>query len=148
MPIDVSPASYSPGVSLARGSLASDPVIPAGSDGAVSGANGFSFSSLGACAGGGVAGFCSCACTQLVPKHKISAAPATPRATRWTGFIVSPLTFFLQHGLHDPYLGALRIIRVGREIEQLGILSRACGIEQILHHGQRAMVMLNHPGQK
>ena len=30
MPIDISPASYIPGVSLARGSLASEPVIPAG----------------------------------------------------------------------------------------------------------------------
>ena len=42
MPFDTSPASYIPGVSLARGSLASEPVIPAGSGGAGSGANGFS----------------------------------------------------------------------------------------------------------
>src|SRR5439155_25641257 len=41
MPIDVSPASYIPGVSLARGSVASEPVIPAGRGGAGSGANGF-----------------------------------------------------------------------------------------------------------
>src|SRR6266550_792099 len=40
MPIDVSPASYIPGVKLARGSVASEPVIPAGSGGAGSGANG------------------------------------------------------------------------------------------------------------
>ncbi len=42
MPIAASPASYSPGVSLARGSFASDPVIPGGSAGAGCGANGFS----------------------------------------------------------------------------------------------------------
>jgi hypothetical protein len=41
-PIEVSPASYTPGVSFARGSFASDPVMPAGSGGAGCGANGFS----------------------------------------------------------------------------------------------------------
>ena len=41
MPIDVSPASYIPGVKLARGSVASEPVIPAGSGGAGSGVDGF-----------------------------------------------------------------------------------------------------------
>src|SRR6266576_7187530 len=41
MPIAVSAASYIPGASLARGSLASEPVIPAGSGAAGSGANGF-----------------------------------------------------------------------------------------------------------
>jgi hypothetical protein len=40
IPIDTSPASYIPGVSLVRGSLASEPVIPAGSGDAGSGANG------------------------------------------------------------------------------------------------------------
>src|SRR6266852_9719442 len=41
MPIAASPASYIPGVSLARGSAESEPVIPAGRGGAGSGANGF-----------------------------------------------------------------------------------------------------------
>src|ERR1041384_848197 len=41
-PIDVSPASYTPGVNFARGSFASEPVMPAGSGGAGCGANGFS----------------------------------------------------------------------------------------------------------
>src|SRR2546425_13360164 len=41
MPIAASPASYIPGVNLARGSLAFEPVIPAGSGGADAGANGF-----------------------------------------------------------------------------------------------------------
>ncbi len=40
MPIFTSPALYIPGASLARGSLASEPVIPAGSGGACSGAIG------------------------------------------------------------------------------------------------------------
>ena len=57
MPTDASPASYSPGCSLARGSFASDPVIPGGSDGAGSGANGFSSSSSGSFAAGAVADF-------------------------------------------------------------------------------------------
>ena len=41
MPFAVSPASYIPGDSLARGSLASEPVIPAGSGGADSGRTDF-----------------------------------------------------------------------------------------------------------
>ena len=44
MPIDVSAASYIPGVSLARGSDVSEPVIPAGSGAAGSGAKGFASS--------------------------------------------------------------------------------------------------------
>jgi len=36
--------------------------------------------------------------------------------------------FFLQHRLHNPDLGSLSIVRVRREVEQLGILPRACGV--------------------
>src|SRR6202008_172637 len=46
-PLAVSPASYMPGDNFARGSLASEPVIPAGSGAAGSGANGFTSPSGG-----------------------------------------------------------------------------------------------------
>ncbi len=150
MPIDASPASYSPGVSLARGSFASDPVIPAGSVGAGSGANGFlssSSSSLSACcAGGGVAGVC--ARTRLTPEHKRIAATAIRKAKLGTRFIASPLMFLLQHSLHNPDLGRLRILRIRREVEQLSILPSTRGVEQILYHRQRTIVVLNHPCQE
>src|SRR6266853_188289 len=132
MPIDASPASYSPGVSLARGSFASDPVIPGGSVGAGSGANGFlsSSSPSACCAGGGVGGVC--ARSRLTPEHKRIAATATRKAKLGTRFIASPLTFLLQHSLHNPDLGPLRVVRISREIEHIGILSRSRGVEQIL----------------
>jgi hypothetical protein len=50
--------------------------------------------------------------------------------------------------LHNPDLGSLSIVRIRREVEQLGILPRACGVEQILHHGQSAVVVLNHSCQE
>src|SRR5207244_11486837 len=52
-PIDVSPASYMPGLSFARGSLASEPVMPAGSGGAGRGANGFAGGAAGVAGGDG-----------------------------------------------------------------------------------------------
>src|ERR1700735_1362605 len=146
MPIDASPASYIPGVSLKRGSFTSDPVIPAGSAGAGCAANGFS-SASGAfavsCAGAGV-----CACIRLTPEHKIIAANATRKATLDTRFIVSPLRFFIQHSLHNLERVPLPGVHIRREVEQFGILPRARGVEQILHHYQRTIVVLNHPGQK
>src|ERR1041384_7417513 len=52
-PIDVSPASYIPGESFARGSFASEPVMPAGSGGAGWGANGLGGGGAGGGGGGG-----------------------------------------------------------------------------------------------
>src|SRR6266436_3637035 len=49
-PRAASPASYMPGDKFARGSLTSEPVMPAGSGGAGCGANGFAF-----CGAAGVA---------------------------------------------------------------------------------------------
>src|SRR5260370_38061038 len=110
MPIDASPASYSPGVSLARGSFASDPAIPGGSVGAGSGANGFlsslsSFSLSACCAGGGVAGVC--ARSRLTPEDKRIAATATRKAKLGTRFIASPLMILLQQRLHNFDLGEM-----------------------------------------
>src|SRR6266536_6567150 len=105
MPIDVSAASYIPGASLARGSLASEPVIPAGRGAAGSGANGFplpswlvGFVSAGFAASGdgdGVEdgdgdGVCAWI---LVAKHKQNKREAT-KAMVCTRFIVSPLEVF------------------------------------------------------
>src|SRR5580704_13189462 len=155
MPVDTSPASYNPAFSLARGSFASEPVIPGGSEGAGCGANGLSSSSSGSCAGGGVSGFWAwacggvagvCASIRLTPQQRIRAAPNTHRARLGTRFIVSPLRFFLQHRLHNHDLRPLPAVHIRREVEQLGILPRARGVEQVLHHGQRATVVLNHSG--
>src|SRR5437764_8471013 len=54
----------------------------------------------------------------------------------------------LQHCLHNLDLSPLSIVGIGGEVKQLGILSRACGVEQVLHHGQSAIVVLNHSCQK
>ena len=99
MPIAVSPASYIPGVKLARGSVASEPVIPAGSGGAGSGVDGFAplfwFAGLVSGAvvgGGGDEGEGEGVCARVsVAKHE----PKTIRATSKqkivrTRFIVSP----------------------------------------------------------
>src|SRR6266403_2795595 len=105
-PIDVSAASYIPGASLSRGSLASEPVIPAGSGAAGSGANGFSspsclvgFVSAGfAISGDGDGdgdgdGVCAWI---LVAKHEQNKREATSKrkAMVCTRFIVSPLEIF------------------------------------------------------
>src|SRR5213594_768698 len=97
MPIEVSPASYIPGVSLARGSLASEPVIPAGSGGADARANGFLFSWLdglfsGAFEGSGDGdGEAVCACVLIDKKqHKTSEVNSTRKVMLCTRFIISP----------------------------------------------------------
>src|SRR5437870_9923201 len=72
-PIDVSPASYIPGLSLARGSLASEPVMPAGSGGAGCGANGFAGGAAGVAAGDG-----EDVCANVL------AAKAEPKTTKAT----------------------------------------------------------------
>src|SRR4030081_2470128 len=99
MPIDASPASYIPGVSLARGSLASEPVIPAGRGGAGSGANGFAppfwlaglVSGAAVDAGGEGEGEGVCACVPLA-KHdqKTREATSKRKVIVRTRFIVSP----------------------------------------------------------
>src|SRR5713226_1275422 len=105
MPNDVSPASYMPGVSLARGSIASEPVIPAGRGGAGSGANGFAppFWLAGLVSGalvdsgdgdGEVVGVCACVLIEK-PTHKTSEASSTRKAMLFTRFIVSPPKSFL-----------------------------------------------------
>src|SRR3979409_2450601 len=85
MPIAASPASYIPGVSLARGSAVSDPVIPAGRGGAGSGANGFAppfwlaaLVSGAVLDGGGDEGEGVCACVPLA-KHDQKTSEATSK---------------------------------------------------------------------
>src|ERR1700761_5629640 len=104
MPIDVSPAVYSPGLSLKRGPFPLDPVMPAGRGGAGSGSNGFLFASgvfAGAGAGGadedGDSDWGEAVCAFSAPRlqHKTSAAsPASRNAIPRIRFIVSPRTFF------------------------------------------------------
>src|SRR5215210_2868644 len=105
MPIAASPASYIPGDSLARGSLASEPVIPAGSGGADSGANGFPpFWSAGLASGVGVGEGCGdgegvCASVRAAKhEHKTREAINKRNAILWTRLIVSPLQVFHPEG--------------------------------------------------
>ena len=170
MPIDVSPASYSPGVSLARGSFTSDPVIPAGSgasrlwrkwilvvvilslSGLESGVRRLAWD-----AGAVAQAFCSC-CAHARAQNKNrghSHAGQTQINTLHSvhhfssqGFFSGSDGFLLQHRLHNSDFGSLPIVRVRREVEQFGILPRSRRIEQILHHDQRTIVMLNHSCQK
>src|SRR5260370_11508739 len=53
-----------------------------------------------------------------------------------------------QHGLHNPDLSALATVDIRREIEQFGILPRTRSVEQVFHHNQGAVVVLNHSCQK
>src|SRR5438132_14401480 len=78
-PIDVSPASYMPGLSFARGSLTSEPIMPAGSGGAGCGANGFA----GGAAAGVAAGDGEDVCAKVLMEkhqHKISEANSNRKA--------------------------------------------------------------------
>src|SRR5687767_504006 len=101
MPNAASPASYIPGDSLARGSLGSEPVIPAGSAGAASGSNGF----FPSCSAGLDSGLCmgeGCgdgeAVWASVPpakhEHKTKEAITKRKAIVCTRLIVSPLQLF------------------------------------------------------
>src|SRR6185436_2056897 len=98
-PIDVSAASYIPGASLARGSLASEPVIPAGSGAAGSGAKGFSsaflsvgFVSEGFADSGDGDGVCALVFNAKSDKD-IKKAMNKREAMVCTRFIVSPVGF-------------------------------------------------------
>src|SRR3982751_1748717 len=101
MPIAASPASYIPRDSRRRGSPPSDPVIPAGSGGADSRANGFPSSWLagldsGAFMGEGCGDGREVCASVLAAKHehKTREAVSKRKAVVCTRFIVSPLQVF------------------------------------------------------
>ena len=103
MPNAASPASYIPGDSLARGSLASEPVIPAGSGGADSGANGFPpswLAGLPASVGEGVGdGEVVCASVLAAKhEHKTRAAVSKRKVIVCPRLSVSPLQVFHPEG--------------------------------------------------
>src|SRR5260370_42187752 len=79
MPIAASPASYMPGLSFARGSLASEPVMPAGNGGAGCGANGFTGAAGVADGAGDGEVVCACALIEN-QQHKTSEANSILRA--------------------------------------------------------------------
>src|SRR3989442_11321651 len=96
MPIAASPASYIPGDNFARGSLTSEPVIPAGRGGAGSGANGFAFCGAAGVADGAGKGEGVCACVPVAKhEHKTKDAINERKAMVCTRFIISPLVWCL-----------------------------------------------------
>src|SRR5262245_39771984 len=102
MPIAASPASYIPGLSEARGSVASDPVMPAGNGGAGWGANGFAGAGLAGLVSAGFAdsgagdGEVACASVLLAKhEHKITEVTSKRRVVMRIRFIVSPPRVFL-----------------------------------------------------
>src|SRR6266852_9792822 len=97
MPIAASPASYIPGVSWARGSAVSEPVIPAGRGGAGSGANGFAGGAAGVAAGDGDDVCANVFATKH--EHKRIEATSKRKAKVCTRFIVSPPKVFRRQGL-------------------------------------------------
>ena len=106
MPIDVSAASYIPGASVARGSVVSEPIIPAGRGGAGSGANGFAspFWLAGLVSGAfvdGGDGEAVCACV-FAAKHEPKTTKATNnwKVTVRTRIIGFPLRSKLQFSLY------------------------------------------------
>ena len=50
--------------------------------------------------------------------------------------------------MHDPDFSALAAVDIGGEVEEFSVLPRARGVKQLLHHDERAAVVLNHPSQK
>src|SRR4029077_10036401 len=82
-------------------------------------------------------------------RNKRSARTTMHTGQDWTIASSFLLGFmFLQHGFHDAYLSALRVVGIGCEVEYLRVLSGARGVEQIFYHGQRAVVVLNHSHQE
>src|SRR5712692_10379857 len=87
-PRAASPASYMPGLSFARGSLTSEPVMPVGSGGAGWGANGFAGGAAGVADGAGDGDdVCACVLIEKQP-HKTSEANKARKAILCTRFIV------------------------------------------------------------
>ena len=163
IPIDVSPASYMPGFNCARGSFASDPFMPGGSGGAGPAQTDSRLPSpilivfvasllappvLRRWRRRAGAGFWA---LQPYPANRHGGQRQTANSIQIRQSLhrfSSKVRFLFQHGLHNLDFGALGIVCVGREIEKLRVLARARGIEQIFHHNQRAVVMLNHSRQK
>src|ERR1039458_10657977 len=71
--------------------------------------------------------------------------PQRPIRRRYVSF---GSTFLLQHGLHNSYLGTLRIVGVGSKVEQVCVLPRPRFIKQIFDHYKCTIVMLNHSRQE
>src|SRR4030095_6112240 len=96
MPIAAAPASKTPGASVARGSLMSEPVIPAGNGCGCSGANGFACSCLvlsgvfAASGDGDGDGVCANVAAAK-HEHKTSEANSKCKVMSCTRLIVSPL---------------------------------------------------------
>jgi len=81
-----------PGDNFARGSLASEPIIPAGSGGAGWAANGFAFGSGAGVADGAGDGEVVCACN-VATEHEDKTTKTASNLKVRTRFIVSPLQF-------------------------------------------------------
>ena len=117
--------------------------MPAGSVGAGSSANGFfsaswsvgfvsaGFADSGAVDGDGVGDGVGVCAWILVTEHKQNKREATNKrkAMVCTRFIISPLTVFPQHRLHNSDLSALATVDIGREIVKLSVLPRTRFIE-------------------
>src|SRR6476620_1941924 len=86
-----SPASKSPGLSFARGSLVSDPVIPGGSGCGASGANGSACTSFCDAAGEGDGELVCANVLTAKQAHKRTQAATNLKVITCTRFIVSPL---------------------------------------------------------
>src|SRR6266404_5493951 len=93
MPIAASPASYIPGDNFARGSLMSEPVMPAGSGGAGCGAKGFAGAAGVADGAGDVVDVCDSVLIEK-PTPKTSVANSIRKAIVCTRFIISPPKVF------------------------------------------------------
>ena len=54
----------------------------------------------------------------------------------------------VEHGLHDANFCALRVVSVGGEVEEVGVLPGAGGCEEVVHHNECAVVVLDHAGEE
>src|SRR5437588_3312111 len=97
MPRAASPASYMPGLSFARGSLTSEPVMPAGIGGAGCGANGSTGCGAAGVADGAGDGEDVCANVFAAkPEHKTTKATNNWKVVVCTRFIFPPKIFVIE----------------------------------------------------
>src|SRR5215813_1056048 len=116
--------------------------MPGGNAGAGSGANGSRSSSAAFGAGDCPAGddadagpwVWAWADSWLTPKNEMMATTASKEQHCALGSSFLLRNFFLQHGLHNPDLGPMGIVSVVGKVKHFGVLSRARGVKQVLHH--------------
>ncbi len=62
--------------------------------------------------------------------------------------VLGSFLLLVKHAAHDFDFCALGVLDVGGEVEQDGVLTRAGGVEKVVHHGECAAMVLDHSGKE